>query len=192
MRRLRTLGTVACLLAMTVPALADQGPKWNADPVHSNAQFTATHFGISHVTGTIGLTAATLIVPDGSDIPTSVSATLDPTKVDTRDANRDSDLRSDHFLDVKDFKTVTFQSTQITGTASDFTIVGNLTMRGVTKPVTLHGKFLGRAPGPKGRTLVAYTADGTLKRSDWGMTYANPMPVADNLDLHIEIEASKT
>lgn len=191
---LRTfLPAAAALLTLaTSVAVADQGPKWAVDPVHSTAQFTATHLGISHVTGTIAIKNAQIIIPDGSDVPTSMSATLDPSQVDTRYAQRDNDLNSSHFFDAGNFKDITFQSTQVTGTASDFDVKGNLTMHGVTKPVELHGKLLGRGKGMRGEPRVAYEATGTLNRSDWGMTYAlTPPIVGDQIQLQIDVEASK-
>ena len=126
-------------LALTANALAADST-WKADPVHSSATFTAIHLGISKVVGTIPIKSATLTIPNGSNVPASVQAFLDPSGLDTHVQMRDDDLRSNHFFDVAQFPVMSFTSTSITATDDKhITINGNLTMHGVTKPVTLGG-----------------------------------------------------
>jgi polyisoprenoid-binding protein YceI len=164
---------------------------WKVDPVHSSASFTAIHLGISRVTGTIPIKSASLTIPEGSNVPTSVQAVLDPTGVDTHTQMRDDDLRSEHFFDVKQFPIMSFTSSSITATDDKhITINGNLTMHGVTKPVTLAAVFLGQGKGMRGETRAAYTASTTVDRTQWGMTYGYPV-VSNSIDLSIEIEAAK-
>jgi polyisoprenoid-binding protein YceI len=164
---------------------------WKADPVHSDASFTAVHLGISHVTGTIPILGATVVVPDGSNVPTSVQASLDPSGIDTHNGTRDADLRSPHFFEVQTYPAMTFASTSITATDDKhITIVGNLTMHGVTKPVTLAAVYLGRGPGMRGIPRIAYTASAAIDRTQWGMTYGYPV-VGNDVDLTIEVEAAK-
>jgi polyisoprenoid-binding protein YceI len=177
--------------ALTANALAADST-WKVDPVHSSATFTAVHLGISRVTGTIPIKSATLVIPDGSNVPTSVQAVLDPSGIDTHTQMRDDDLRSDHFFDVKQFPIMSFTSTSITATDDKhITINGNLTMHGVTKPVTMTGVFLATGKGMRGETRSAYTASVTVDRTQWGMTYGYPV-VSNAIDLSIEIEAAKT
>jgi polyisoprenoid-binding protein YceI len=177
-------------LALTANALAANST-WKADPVHSSATFTAVHLGISRVTGTIPIKSASLVIPDGSNVPTSVEAVLDPSGIDTHNSMRDADLKSDHFFNVAATPAMTFASTSITATDDKhITINGNLTMHGVTKPVALAAVFLGRGPGMKGEPHIAYTATVTVDRTQWGMTYGNPI-VSNSIDLVIDVEAAK-
>jgi polyisoprenoid-binding protein YceI len=180
----------SAVFALTAAALAADST-WKADPVHSSASFTAIHLGISRVTGTIPIQSATITIPDGSNVPTAIQAVLDPAGVDTHVQMRDDDLRSDHFFDVKQFPIMSFTSTSITATDDKhITIAGNLTMHGMTKPLTLTAEFLGQGKGMRGETRDAFAASATIDRTQWGMTYGNPI-VSNSIDLSIEIEAAK-
>jgi polyisoprenoid-binding protein YceI len=161
---------------------------WAADPRHSSAQFTITHLGISHVRGVIPIASA-VVVGASPQLPTHVDATLDANGVDTRNDTRDADLRSPHFFDTARYPTMTFTSTSISPIdAKNFTLTGNLTLHGVTRPVTLKAAFLGQMVGEHGDAHVAYEATGSIKRSDFGMTYG-PLVVGDDVDIDIDIEA---
>jgi polyisoprenoid-binding protein YceI len=173
-------------------ASAAANPVWNADPVHSSAEFTATHLGISHVSGIIPIKSVTLEVPASSNIPTKIQADLDPAGVDTRERDRDDDLRSAHFFEVATYPGMSFVSTAITAIdATHFTVVGDLTMHGVTKPVTLTAQYLGRMEDMKHRSHIAYEAKTTLDRTQWGMTYGNPF-AGYSIDLNLSVEAIKS
>ena len=162
---------------------------WTVDPVHSTAQFTARHFGIVPVIGTIPITKASVQLNPGTQIPVAVSAELDVTKLDTHDDRRDSDLRSDHFFNVAANPTIAFAGTGVHGSdPNNFTIAGNLTMHGETHPVTLNAKVVGSGKNPRGRSIIAYAATTTVDRTQWGMTYG-PMIVGNNVDLSINVEA---
>src|SRR5580704_16153099 len=102
------------LLSSTAGAAAEAS--WSVDPVHSTAQFTARHFGIVPVIGTIPIVRASVELNPGSQIPVSVTAELDASKIDTHDDHRDSDLRSAHYFNVTETPTIKFVSTKITGT----------------------------------------------------------------------------
>lgn len=160
-----------------------------ADPVHSSANFTAVHLGISHVNGIIPIKSATLEVQPGSNIPAAAKATLDPSGVDTRNAMRDGDLKSDHFFDVAKQPDMTFASTSINKVdATHFTMTGDLTMHGQTHPVTLNCEFLGRMTDSHNREHIAYSGKATIDRTQWGMTYGNPV-VSNSIDIELDIEA---
>lgn len=176
--------------ALTLAAASAAQPRtWSADPVHSFAQFTATHFGISHVIGIIPIKSAVISAPQSPALPASISATLDATGVDTRNDMRDGDLKSPHFFDVAQYPTITFTSTAVTPIdAKTFTVDGNLTLHGVTKPVVLKATFLGQTVDPRGHARAAYEATTTIKRSDFGMTYG-PLIVGDDVAIDIDVEA---
>ncbi len=164
---------------------------WAADPVHSSANFTVTHLGISHVNGIIPIKSSAIDVPDGTNIPASAEATFDPNGVDTRNDKRDSDLKSPHFFEVATYPMMSFKSTKITATdATHFTMTGDLTLHGQTHPITLDAQYLGRATMPNGQQRIAYEAKTTIDRTQWGMTYGNPI-VANSVDIELDIEAIK-
>ncbi len=165
---------------------------WNADPVHSSANFTATHLMISHVNGIIPILSASVVVPDGSNIPSAARASLDPSGIDTRNSTRDSDLRSPHFFDVATYPKMEFVSTKIAGSdATHFTATGDLTMHGQTHPVTMTCEYLGRGPGMRPSELrIAYTCKTTVDRTQWGMNLFYPV-VSNSIDLEIDVEAIK-
>ncbi len=161
---------------------------WSADPVHSSANFTVTHLGISHVNGIIPIKSSSFEVPDGSNIPTSAEAVFDPSGVDTRNTDRDADLRSPHFFEVATYPVMGFKSTKITATdATHFRMTGDLTLHGQTHPITLDAQYLGRAT-MNGKQRIAYEAKTTIDRTQWGMTYGNPF-VANSVDIELDIEA---
>ncbi len=161
---------------------------WSVDPNHSTAQFTARHFGIVPVIGTIPIKNAIVKLTPGSQIPIEVRAELDPSNVDTHNGMRDNDIRSGHYFDVATFPDMTFQSTNIMGTdPKHFTIAGNLTMHGQTHPVTLNAGVVGVGKSPRGRLIIAYAATGTIERSDWGMGFG-PLIVGNSVDLSLNIE----
>jgi polyisoprenoid-binding protein YceI len=162
---------------------------WKADPPHSSATFTASHLGISHVSGVIPMSGVTIETSGNSTIPVSARATFDPSGVDTRNADRDADLRSPHFFEVATYPAMSFTSTKIVpADAKHFTMTGDLTMHGQTHPVTLDGTVLGTMTDPRGHEHVAYSAKTTIDRSAWGMTWGNPF-VGNSIDVDIEIEA---
>lgn len=164
---------------------------WSADPVHSSANFTVVHLGISHVNGIIPIKTSDIDVPEGSNIPTSATADFDPSGVDTRNSTRDADLRSPHFFEVATYPAMGFKSTKITATdATHFTMTGDLTLHGQTHPVTLDAQYLGRTTTPNGQQRIAYEAKTTIDRTQWGMTYGNPF-AGSSVDIELDIEAVK-
>lgn len=186
------LGLLGALLLTSTTAYGAGESTWNADPVHSSANFTATHLMISHVNGIIPILSASVVVPDGSNIPSAARAALDPSGIDTRNSTRDSDLRSPHFFDVATYPKMEFVSTKIAGSdATHFTTTGDLTMHGQTHPVTMTCEYLGRGPGMRPSELrIAYTCKTTVERTQWGMNLFYPV-VSNTIDLEIDVEAIK-
>lgn len=191
--RMKRLAALIPVLAFAVvaTAAAAQLETWSVDPIHSSAQFTARHFGIVPVIGTIPISSAFVKLAPGSQIPQEVGATLDPSGVDTHFGMRDNDLKSPHFFDVAADPTMSFASTKITGTdPKHFTIVGNLTMHGQTHPVTLAAQVVASGRSPRGREIIAYAANATIDRTQWGMGYG-PMIVGNSVDIALNIEADQ-
>ncbi len=188
MKPLRTSALTLLALLGTLPAVAAES--WTVDPVHSTAQFTARHFGIVPVIGTIPIVRASLELNSGSQIPAVVTAELDASKVDTHNDMRDSDLRSVHYFNVDATPAIKFVSTKVTaGTDSaHFTITGDLTMHGQTHPVTMSAQIVASGKTPRGRSVIAYSAVVTIDRTQWGMTYG-PLIVGNSVDISINVEA---
>jgi polyisoprenoid-binding protein YceI len=186
----RVLTLLALLAATVATATAAGSDTWIADPEHSSASFTATHLGISHVNGIIPIKSATIVLSAaGGNVPVSAEASFDPSGVDTRNSDRDSDLRSSHFFDVATYPKMEFISTKIVASnAVSFTMTGDLTMHGQTHPVTLQAQYLGRTTTPRGQERIAYTAKTTIDRTQWGMTFGSPI-AGNSVDLEIDIEA---
>jgi len=187
MKRLPFL--LAAVIALAAPAFAAEAQTWTVDPVHSFAQFTAKHFGIVPVVGTIPIKSASVKLNAGSQIPVAVSAELDPSQLDTHNGMRDGDLRSPHFFDIASTPAMSFVSTKITGTdPKHFEITGNLTMHGQTHPLTLASQVVGAGKSPRGRDIIAYSATATVDRTQWGMTYG-PLIVGNSVDISLNVEA---
>jgi polyisoprenoid-binding protein YceI len=187
---LRLAGTFALLVAAGAAAAFGAALEvWTVDPVHSTAQFTAKHFGIVPVIGTIPIVRASVKLDAGSQIPTEVSAELDASKVDTHNDTRDNDLRSAHYFNVASTPDIRFVSTQISGTdPKSFTISGDLTMHGETHPIVLNAQVVASGKSPRGRSIIAYQATTTVDRTQWGMTYG-PMIVGNSVDISLNVEA---
>jgi polyisoprenoid-binding protein YceI len=181
---------LSCILAFASgPASAATLQTWNVDPVHSTAQFTAKHFGIVPVLGTIPIRSATVKLSGDGQIPVAVSAVLDVSKLDTHNDDRDSDLRSAHFFNVAANPDMRFQSTKVEGTSpKQFTISGDLTMNGQTHPVVLNAQVLASGKSPRGKSIIAYSATAEIDRTKWGMDYG-PMFVGNTVDISLNIEA---
>lgn len=186
--------TLTLMLSLLVvlgarPVLAAQTETWTVDPVHSTAQFTARHFGIVPVIGTIPIEKASVQLNAGSQIPIAVSAVLDASKLDTHNDMRDGDLRSVHYFNVASTPDIRFVSTKIEGTdPTHFTIAGDLTMHGETHPVVLNAQVIASGKSPRGRSIIAYGASVTIDRTQWGMTYG-PLVVGNSVDISLNIEA---
>jgi polyisoprenoid-binding protein YceI len=190
---MKTLTFMLSLLAVlgAAPVLGAQPETWTVDPVHSTAQFTARHFGIVPVIGTIPIEKASVQLNAGSQIPIAVSAQLDASKLDTHNDMRDGDLRSAHYFDVASTPQIRFVSTKIDGTdPAHFTIAGDLTMHGETHPVVLNAQVVASGKSPRGRSIIAYGASVTIDRTQWGMTYG-PLVVGNSVDITLSIEADE-
>lgn len=178
----------ALTLAVGVPAVA-QSAQWQLDPAHSSAQFAVRHMGISTVRGTFTKLSGTARYEPADSKNDSVEVTIETASVDSRVEMRDNDLRSDHFFDVQKYPTMTFRSTKLESAGTDkLKITGDLTIRGITKPVTLD------VEGPskpfndgQGHLHMGVSATGTVNRTDFGMT-GYPGMVGNEVQLTIDAE----
>ena len=168
---------------------------WTIDASHSEAGFSVRHAGISKVRGTVAITEGTVVVGDDLTV-TSVAATLDPSTISTGDAGRDGHLKSADFFDVEQFAAWTFASTSVRADGSDYVIVGDLTIHGVTKSVELETEFNGTAVDPYNNLRAGFAASTTISRKEFGLTWnaaleAGGVLVSDKVVISIDIAAIK-
>ncbi len=195
MKRAPFLFSLILAVATSRTAFAATERVWTIDPVHSSAEFTVKHLGFFHVKGTIPIKDAQIVSGQNSAIPLNVSATLDPSGIDTKNGDRDDDLRSPHFFDVKHYPNLTFKSTNvIAGEKGYFSIVGDLTLHGMTKTITLNAHFEGQGRDGRGRQRVGYTASAQIDRRDFGMNYGEATPggaliVGNVIQIGLAVEA---
>jgi polyisoprenoid-binding protein YceI len=195
MPRFARYGTICVLLCAPTLAAAST---WQIDPAHTSAQFAVKHLMVSTVRGTLGKVTGTLNLDETDPTKSTVSASIDAAGIDTREPKRDEHLRSPDFLDVTKYPTITFESTKVEQISKDrFKVTGDLTLRGVKKPVILevHG-----APTPMqdpfGNTKLGGTATTTINRQDYGVAWSKKLDaggvvVGDDVDITIDLELIK-
>jgi polyisoprenoid-binding protein YceI len=166
---------------------------WNIDPVHSEFTFTARHAGVSKVRGHFEEIAGSVSVGETLE-DSSVSAEANAESITTRNEQRDGHLKSGDFFLAEEHPKLTFQSTAVKADASDeFEIVGELTMRGVTKEVTFSTEFAGVATDPNGNQVAGLSASANVNRKDFGMTFdavlgGGELLVSDKIKIELELE----
>ena len=164
---------------------------WAIDPTHSEVGFVARHLMVTNVRGSFADVTGTVQVAD--DLTQSVATvTIATASVTTGTADRDGHLRSSDFFDVETHPQMTFRSTSFDGD----TLTGDLTIKGVTKPVTLDVDFNGVATDPWGNDKAAFEATGELNRSDWGLTWNASLEkggvlVSEKIKLVIDVQLAK-
>ncbi len=165
---------------------------WVLDPTHSDLSFTVKHLKITKVRGTFEKFDVTIVTAaDPKD--TSIVATIDVASVNTRQEQRDNHLRTSDFFKIDEHPTMTFTSTGIDATGDDFTIVGDLTLRGVTQPVILTGVFGGILTDDYGNTKAGASASTTINRHDFGVSWnsaleAGGMTLGDDVTISIDLQ----
>lgn len=184
----------ATMLAMSTGSAArahsaEKG-SYKIDPVHSQAFFSVTHLGVGKFTGRFDSVKGELTA-DGTGDGNKVKAEIDVASVNSSFADRDKHLRSPDFFNAAQFPKMTFESTKVSIPATgDGSMTGNLTLHGVTKPVTFKLKHLGAAKDPWGGYRSGYVAAATIKRSDFGITFM-PKGLSDEVEVDLNIEALK-
>jgi polyisoprenoid-binding protein YceI len=169
--------------------------KWAIDPTHSSVDFSIRHMMIAKVKGSFNQFDAT-IEADPEDLTTAdITFSVDTASVDTRNDDRDAHLRSADFFDVENHPKMTFKATKIVKTGDgEYDVTGDLTIRGVTRSETFKVTFEGAGKDPWGNHKAGFSAEGTIKRSDYGLTWNAALEtggvlVGDDVKVHIEVEA---
>jgi len=192
MKRLTALAA-----AVLAPALAwADVATWNIDTAHTEAGFSVRHLVISTVKGNFGKTTGTVKLDSADLTKSSVEATIDVASVNTRNEDRDKHLKSPDFFDVAKFPSMTFKSTKVEKAGDGLKVTGDLTMKGVTKPVVLTvAGPTGEVKDPWGNTRRGLQARGKVNRQDFGVTWskvveAGPV-VGDEVTIEIDAELVK-
>ena len=165
---------------------------WKLDPTHSEVSFTVKHLMISKVRGTFETFDVTIVTAEDPRDST-IEATIDVASVNTKVEARDQHLRTSDFFLVDEHPTMTFVSTAFDGDADDFTVTGDLTLRGVTKPVVLKGEFGGIMTDGYGQTKAGATASTKINRHDFGVSWNNAleaggMTLGDDVTISLDLQ----
>lgn len=170
---------------------------WNIDPIHTHLNFSARHMMISTVRGEFKrFTGSVNFNPDNPEA-TTTEITIDVNSVDTGVEDRDNHLRSADFFDVENYPHMTFKSTGVEVIdATHAKLAGDLTIRGVSKPVTLDVEYFGTGKTPFGTMAAGFSATTKVNRKDWGLTWnvaleTGGILVGDEITINIEAEFSK-
>jgi len=178
-------------MASSDPAAVQAGA-YHVEPFHTRVQFTVNHFGFTNYWGDVTGVSGALSLDPKTPAASKVSVSIPVASISTTNARLDGELKSDMFLDGTKYPTITFTSTSVTPTgANTATIVGDLTLHGVTHPVTLNAKFNAAGTNPMSKAVtIGFDADGHFNRSDFGVKTYVPM-VSDNVDIRISAAFEK-
>jgi polyisoprenoid-binding protein YceI len=168
--------------------------RWEIDSSHSGIHFSVRHLVIAKVRGQFSRWTGAVVVPDGDFTKASVEAVIDASSIETGVADRDAHLKSADFFDVAQFPEMVFKATRVAPEGDDLRVVGELTIRGITREVTLEVEQLGQVKDPWGNDRVAFSAKTAIDRKDFGLTWnqvleTGGLAVGDRINLEIEVEA---
>jgi polyisoprenoid-binding protein YceI len=169
---------------------------WTLDAGHSNVEFGAKHMVFTTVRGRFADVEATIVADGDSPENATVRVDIKAASLDTRLELRDVRLRGPDFLDVDAFPLITFVGTKALGSKERFTLTGDLTMRGVTRPITLDVTYEGSGADPWGGERIGFSASGMLDRRDFGLVWnqtleAGSLLVGNEIKIHIDTQLVK-
>ncbi|MEV5826508.1 YceI family protein [Spirillospora sp. NPDC052242] len=181
---------------MSIAAVAPEltAGTWNIDPTHSEVTFSIRHL-MTKVRGSFTeFSGSVQVAEELAD--TTATAEITMASIDTRNADRDGHVRSSDVLDVENHPTMTFATKGVRSEGGDHYVDGELTIRGVTRPVTLEVEFHGVGEDPWGGTRAGFSATTQINRRDWGVEFNIPLKgdkamLGDKVDIQLEIQAVK-
>jgi polyisoprenoid-binding protein YceI len=197
MRSLKNIATITLMIFGAAQALAAT-TKWDIDPAHSAVKFKVKHLMISNVYGTFPDLKGSFTLDDKSPTNMTAEMTINTKSVNTENAQRDEHLKSADFFDVTNNPTITFKSTKVTKEGKNkFKMVGDFTMRGVTKPVTVAVDELTEpVKDMQGKMRRGFSATAKINRKDFGVSWNKTLDkggvaVSENVDVNIELELAE-
>jgi polyisoprenoid-binding protein YceI len=169
---------------------------WKIDPSHSRIAFSVAHMVVSEVDGQFNDYSASVLLDDTDLTKSQLEFKAEVVSIDTHNADRDKHLKSGDFFDAEHFPQLTFKSTHVQKVGAAYKITGNLTLRGVTKPVTLEATLSEPVASPFGSTIRAARVKGSLSRRDFGVSWNKAMDkggvvVGDRVEIDIKLELNK-
>lgn len=184
---------------MTATETMSRVSTWTIDSSHSLVEFSVKHLMITTVKGRFGSVAGTLSLDAERPERSSASVTIDAASIDTRTEQRDQHLRSADFLDVANHPSLGFESTRVVGSfagpGDSFQLIGRLTIRGITKEVTLDAVFEGTGKDPWGNERASFSATTKIDRRDFGLLWNQALETGGLLvgnEIKISLEAQAT
>ena len=177
-------------------AIDDISGSYTLDTSHSRLGFVARHAMVTKVRGQFGAFTGTARIDEADPSASKVELSIDVTSVETGSADRDGHLKSADFFDAETYPAITFSSTEVSRSGSDWTITGDLTIKDVTKPVTIEFEQTGSAKDPFGNLRVGFEGETTINRKDWGLTWNAALEtggvlVSEKIKLDFDISAIK-
>jgi polyisoprenoid-binding protein YceI len=166
---------------------------WQLDPMHTQVEFSAKHFGMMTVRGHFRDVQSSGQVDPNNLAASSAEVTIDVASLTTNNPQRDNDLRSSYFLELDKYPTITFRSSSISPAGEDrFTLTGDLTIKGITRPITLQVQRYGEINDERMGHRVAFSAEGQINRKDFGMEFDmladNRLVVSHEIKIYVETE----
>ncbi|MGO8946190.1 MAG: YceI family protein [Ktedonobacterales bacterium] len=167
---------------------------WDFDPAHTSIEFSAKHMMVSTVRGHFNKFSGKLELDEPNHADSQVEFTIEAASLTTGDENRDNHLRSPDFLNVAEFPTIAFKSTQVEKLDDDHArVTGDLTIRDVTKPLVLEVTREGESKNRRGERLLGYSVRGSLNRKDWDLNWnvaleTGGVVVSDKINIQIDAE----
>ena len=193
-KNLLSLALAAVVGVASLPALAET---WAADTAHSTVGFAVRHMMVSNVKGAFDKFTASVVGTPADPAAAKISATIEVASVNTREPKRDDHLRSADFFDAAKFPQMTFTSTKVEKTsATTAKLTGDLTLRGVTKPVVLDVEYTQPVKNPWGKTVIGASATGKINRKDFGVNWSKNLDggglvVGDEVTIQLDLEFLK-
>ncbi|MFD2718843.1 YceI family protein [Hymenobacter monticola] len=182
---------------ITAPAATATATKWTLDPTHSEVQFKIKHLVISTVTGSFKSFQGTMESAGENNFENAqVEFSLDVDSIDTNQEMRDGHLKGEEFFDAAKFPTIKFVSTSMVKDGDGYKLTGNLTMKDVTKPVTLEAEYGGSAVDFYGNTKAGFEVTGKINRKEFGLTWggiteAGAIVLGDDVKLIANVQFAK-
>jgi polyisoprenoid-binding protein YceI len=167
---------------------------YTIDPTHSRLGFSTRHAMVTTVRGQFKEFSGEAVIDTAAPANSTVNVTIQAAGIDTGVADRDAHLRSADFFDAETYPTITFTSTQVERDGDDWAITGDLTIKDVTKPLTIDFESNGSARDPFGNLRICFEGRATISRKDWGLTWnaaleTGGMLVSDKIKLDFDISA---
>jgi polyisoprenoid-binding protein YceI len=181
---------------MSTPTISAAQTTWTIDPAQSVVELAVKHMMFSTVKGRFRNVAGTIVLNEADLAASSVTAEIEAASIDTGEAARDTHLRSADFLDAETFPAIAFRSTEVVPQGRGrFVVVGDLTIHGVTREVSLEAELVGTGTDPWGGHRAGFAATTTINRRDFGLTWnqaleAGGVLVSDQVKISLEIQAT--